>query len=90
MLRKGSMVINGIGDDWRRLQIPLNLLSGIADWKHLRQFGIVLQPRRSSVAAGGYWLDDIALIKTDQPASPSVRDPVIPPRKNRLGKQPGR
>ena len=81
LLRKGSMVINGIGDDWRRLQIPLNLLSGIADWKHLRQFGIVLQPRRSSVAAGGYWLDDIALIKTDQPASPSVRDPVIPPRK---------
>ncbi|MBL8260548.1 MAG: DUF3131 domain-containing protein [Candidatus Competibacteraceae bacterium] len=78
--RKGSTVITGIGGEWRRFRVPLNLMSGIEDWKHLRQFGIVFQPRRAPSAAGGYWLDDLALIKTGQPG-PSIRDPVIPPLK---------
>ncbi len=88
LLRQGSTVVTGITDDWQRIQTPLNRMNGIADWRHLRQFGIVLQPRRSPVRAGAYWLDDIALIKTGDPG-PSVRDPVIPPQKtaweNQLG-----
>ncbi|MDS4028918.1 MAG: glucoamylase family protein [Candidatus Contendobacter sp.] len=80
LLRQGSTVVAGITDDWQRIQAPLNRMNGIADWRHLRQFGIVLQPRRSPVRVGAYWLDDIALIKTGDPG-PSVRDPVIPPRK---------
>ncbi len=80
LLRKGSTVVTGINGDWRHFQVPLNFMSGIADWKHLRQFGIVLQPGRSPLTAGGYWLDDIALLKTGQPG-PSIRDPVIPPKK---------
>ena len=80
LLRKGSTVISGIGEEWRQIRVPLNLLSGISDWQHLRQFGVVLEPRRVRMPSGGYWLDDIALIKTGQPG-PSVRDPVIPPLK---------
>lgn len=87
LLRRGSAVIDGITDHWRRFQIPLRRMNGIADWRHLRQLALVLQPRRSPVA-GAYWLDDIALIKTGQPG-PSIHDPVIPPNKtaweNRLG-----
>ncbi len=80
LLRQGSTVVAGITGDWQRIRVPLNLMNGIADWRHLRQFGIVLQPRRSPVHAGAYWLDDIALIKTGQPG-PSSRDPVVPPQK---------
>ena len=80
-------MIDGITDRWRRFQVPLRRMNGIADWRHLRQLALVLQPRRSPVA-GAYWLDDIALIKTGQPG-PSIHDPVIPPNKtaweNRLG-----
>ena len=88
LLRQGSTVVAGITGDWQRIRVPLNLMNGIADWRRLRQFGIVLQPRRSPVRAGAYWLDDIALIKTGQPG-PSSHDPVIPPQKtaweNQLG-----
>lgn len=88
LLRQGSTVVDGITGDWQRFRIPLNQMNGIADWQRLRQFGIVLQPRRSPVRAGAYWLDEIALIKTGDPG-PSVRDPVIPPQKtaweNQLG-----
>ena len=88
LLRQGSTVVAGITGDWQRIRVPLNLMNGIADWRRLRQFGVVLQPRRSPVRAGAYWLDDIALIKTGQPG-PSSRDPVVPPQKtaweNQLG-----
>jgi len=81
-------VVAGITGDWQRIRVPLNLMNGIADWRRLRQFGVVLQPRRSPVRAGAYWLDDIALIKTGNPG-PSSRDPVVPPQKtaweNQLG-----
>ncbi|MBK8754854.1 MAG: DUF3131 domain-containing protein [Candidatus Competibacteraceae bacterium] len=80
LLRQGSAEVTGITGDWQRIRVPLNLMNGIADWRHLRQFGIVLQPRRSPAASGAYWLDDIALIRTGQPG-PSTRDPVIPPIK---------
>ena len=87
LLRRGSAVIDGITDHWRRFQVPLRRMNGIADWRHLRQLALVLHPRRSPVASA-YWLDDIALIKTGQPG-PSIHDPVIPPNKtaweNRLG-----
>ena len=51
LLRQGSTVVTGITDDWQRIQTPLNRMNGIADWRRLRQFGIVLQPRRSPVRA---------------------------------------
>ena len=81
LLRQGSYVINGITGNWRRIRIPLNRMNGIEDWKQLRWLTLALQPRRLSISSGGYWLDDIALIKTGQPG-PSIRDPVIAPRKS--------
>jgi hypothetical protein len=80
LLRQGSYVVTGITGDWQRFRIPLNMMNGIADWQGLREFNLALHPRRSPIHAGGYWLDDIALIKTGQPG-PSLRDPMIPPRK---------
>lgn len=88
LLRKGSTVITGIGEEWRHIRVPLNLMSGISDWQHLRQFGIVFEPRRAAAPNGGYWLDDIALVKTGQPG-PSIRDPVIPPLKTAWEKSVG-
>ena len=88
LLRQGSTVVAGITGDWQRIQIPLNRLNGIADWRRLRQFRIVLQPRRSPVRAGAYWLDHIALIKTGDPG-PSIHDPVIPPQKTAWENQRG-
>ena len=88
LLRQGSTVVAEIADAWQRIRIPLNRMTGIADWRHLNQFGIVFQPRRSPVTVGAYWLDDIALINTSNPG-PSIRDPMIPPQKtaweNQLG-----
>jgi hypothetical protein len=55
-------------------------MNGIADWRHLRQLALVLQPRRASPVAGAYWLDDMALIKTGQPG-PSIYDRVTPLKK---------
>lgn len=80
LLRQGSTVIEGVTDDWRRFQVPLRWMTGIDDWTHLRQLALVLQPRRSPVMQGAYWLDDLALIKTGQPG-PGVHDKVIPPKK---------
>ncbi|MDS4041489.1 MAG: glucoamylase family protein [Candidatus Competibacter sp.] len=80
LLRQGSYLVTGIADDWQRIRVPLNVMNGITDWKHLRQFTVVFEPRRSSITRGAYWLDDIALIHTGQPG-PSIHDPVIPPKK---------
>ncbi len=80
LLRQGSAEVTGITGDWQRFQVPLNLMNGIADWRHVHQFGIVLQPRRLPATTGAYWLDDIALIRTGQPG-PNIHDPVISPQK---------
>lgn len=80
LLRQGSTVIKGITGDWQRFQVPLRWMNGIEDWTHLRQLALVLQPRRSLVTQGAYWLDDVALVKTGQPG-PGIHDRVIPPKK---------
>lgn len=81
LLRQGSYVITGITDDWQQIRIPLNLMNGIEDWKQVRGLTLIWQPRRSPITRGGYWIDDLALIKTGNPG-PSIRDPVIAPQKS--------
>lgn len=88
LLRQGSYVISGITRNWRRIRIPLNRMNGIEDWKQLRWLTLALQPRRSPISSGGYWLDDISLIKTGEPG-PSIRDPVIAPHKSAWESQNG-
>ncbi|MCB1777264.1 MAG: DUF3131 domain-containing protein, partial [Candidatus Competibacteraceae bacterium] len=80
LLRQGSTVVDGITRDWQHFEIPLRWMNGIQNWTHLRQFALVLQPRRSPVTQGAYWLDDLALVKTAQ-SGPSIHDRVIPPNK---------
>ncbi|MCP5195638.1 MAG: DUF3131 domain-containing protein [Gammaproteobacteria bacterium] len=80
LLRQGSTVVDGITSDWQRFRIPLWRMNGIDDWTHLRQFAVILQPRRSPVLQGAFWLDDLALVKTGQPG-PSIHDRVVPLKK---------
>ncbi|HCB14898.1 MAG TPA: hypothetical protein DEP36_15220 [Gammaproteobacteria bacterium] len=80
LLRQGSTMIDGITSDWQRFRVPLHWMNGIDEWMHLRQFALVLQPRRSPVTEGAYWLDELALVKTGQ-TGPSIYDRVIPPEK---------
>ena len=80
LLRQGSTVIEGITSDWQQFRIPLRWMTGIENWTQLRQFTLTWQPRRSLVLQGGYWLDDVALVKTGQPG-PRIQDRVIPPQK---------
>jgi len=80
LLRQGSTLIEGVTSDWQRFQVPLHRMNGIENWMHLRQFALVLQPRRSPATDGAYWLDDLALIKTGQPG-PSIYDRVTPLKK---------
>jgi hypothetical protein len=80
LLQRGSYVITGITPDWRHILIPLNLMTGITDWKGLTEFVVVFQSRRAPERRGGYYIDDVALVKTGT-RGPSVADPVIPPRK---------
>jgi hypothetical protein len=76
----GSFVVTGINDQWRRIVIPLNFMSGIRDWTRLSEWVVVFQARRSSIRRGAYFIADITLLKTGQ-AGPGIRDKVIPTRK---------
>lgn len=80
LYEKGSFVVEHIGGEWREVTIPLNFMTGIAQWTHLDSFVVLLQSRRSPVKTGGYVIDDIRLVTTGE-RGPSVRDPVMPVRK---------
>jgi hypothetical protein len=77
---RGSYVVNGISDEWKKIRVPLNLMNGINDWSDLDEFVIAFQSRRSDVFQGTYYIDDIALVKTGYPG-PHIWDQVIPIRK---------
>jgi hypothetical protein len=76
----GSFVVDGIGERWERVMIPLNRMPGIREWTHLSDFLLVIQARRLGVESGGYHLDEIALVRTGHPG-PSATDPVAKPAK---------
>jgi hypothetical protein len=80
MEERGSFVVTGITDHWRRVVIPLNFMTGIRDWTQLTEFVIGFQARRSPIRRGAYSIEDITLLKTGQ-RGPSVQDPVVPIRK---------
>lgn len=84
----GSFVVDGIDDRWRRVIVPLNRMPGIREWTHLSDFLLLIQARRVGVARGGYYLDDIALLKTGHPG-PSATDPVAKPAKRAWEREAG-
>ncbi|HYQ92552.1 MAG TPA: hypothetical protein VES89_10890, partial [Candidatus Competibacteraceae bacterium] len=83
MEEKGSYVVGGIGADWRHYLIPLNAMTGIHAWTGLKELVIVVQARRSPVRQGGFYLDDIQLLRTGQPG-PSSQDKAVAVRKQAL------
>ncbi len=80
MMEDGTQVVSGITAEWRRVIIPLNRLSGIGDWTHLRSFFVSLESRRAAVRKGRVHIDDIVLLKTNRPG-PSILDEVAPVKK---------
>jgi hypothetical protein len=77
----GSFRVTGITDRWQQIVIPLHLMPGIHEWKHLSAFFLRLHPRSSPTPSGAYFLDEIRLVSTGAPG-PSVTDVVPTPAKD--------
>jgi hypothetical protein len=82
MMENGSYVVAGVGDQWREVRVPLNLMTGIGSWTGLDEFVIAIDSGRADDAQGTLYFDDVALVRTGQPG-PSIADPVATPAKHR-------
>ena len=81
MMENGSYVVAGVGDQWREVRVPLNLMTGIGSWTGLDEFVIAIDSGRADAAEGTLYFDDVALVRTGQPG-PSIADPVPTPAKD--------
>lgn len=79
-IQVGSFRVTGITEQWRRVVIPLNLMIGIRQWKHLSELFLSIHPRFSPAPGGAYFIDEIKLVTTGE-SGPSVRDAVPTPVK---------
>ena len=84
MMENGSYVVAGVGEQWREVRVPLNLMTGIGSWTGLDEFVIAIDSGRADDAAGTLYFDDVALVRTGQPG-PSIADPVPTPAQGPLG-----
>ena len=82
LMENGSYVVAGVGDQWRAVRVPLNLMTGIGSWTGLDEFVIAIDSGRADGAEGTLYFDDVALVRTGQPG-PSIADPVATPAKRR-------
>ena len=81
LVEDGTTVVRGIAGGWRQVVIPLNKLSGIQKWDHLRHVFFAIDSRRAKdVRRGGYWIDDVSLLRTGT-FGPTILDPVLPKQK---------
>jgi hypothetical protein len=80
MFQAGGFRVTGITDRWQQMVIPLHLMTGIQEWKHLSAFFLHIHPRFSPTPSGAYFIDDIMLITTGAPG-PRVSDVVPTPAK---------
>jgi len=81
LMQDGTAVVDGIGDQWQRVVVPLNRMTGIGEWKHLRAFFVALESRRAgSAREGGYEIGDVVLLKVGGPG-PTIADEVVPRKK---------
>ncbi|MGH7857682.1 MAG: hypothetical protein ACREQY_10165, partial [Candidatus Binatia bacterium] len=88
LVEDGTEVVTDIGEQWQRIVVPLNHLSGIRDWSRIDTFFISLEARRATARRGAYWLDDVVFLRTGS-AGPSVYDRVIPVKKRAWQKAAG-
>jgi hypothetical protein len=80
MQQVGSFRVGDIGAEWKRVEIPLNFMVGIKDWRGLSSFAIVLPSREMRVRAGAYFVDGIALVRTGR-SGPKAGDVVSAEKK---------
>ena len=76
----GGFRVTGITDRWQQMVIPLHLMTGIHEWKHLSAFFLSIHPRPSPTPSGAYFIDEIRLVTTGAPG-PRVTDAVSTPAK---------
>jgi hypothetical protein len=81
MIESGSSLIEEVSDQWQDVRVPLSLMSGIHAWTGLGEFILTFDSRRTDVAEGAIYLDNVALIRTGR-SGPSAADPVPTPRKD--------
>lgn len=87
---KGSFKIH-VTDQWERISIPLNKMTGIMDFgdpavwanpaiarRDLDEFVVVFQDRQVSKKTGAIYIDNLKFVKTDHPGPTAVD---FPPRK---------
>ncbi len=79
-VENGSFIVTDITDRWKKVRVPLNIMNGIETWNQLESLIISVHPRRSGATEGVYFVDEIALVKTERPG-PSIHDRVIPKQK---------
>jgi len=72
---KGSYVVRGVTGQWQKMSVPLNVMSGIPDWRDLREFVITFEKRRVDKPEGVLYFDDLAFVKTGSPG-PKITDTV--------------
>jgi hypothetical protein len=80
LTKLGSQHVEDVDRAWRRALIPLNRMTGISDWRDLKQFVVIVDSRRGAGTEGSLVLDRIALVHTGDPG-PSAYDRVLPPKK---------
>lgn len=72
---KGSYVVKGVGPEWQKILIPLNVMNGILNWQDLQEFVVTFEKRRADKPAGVLYFDDFAFVRTGNPG-PRITDVV--------------
>lgn len=71
----GSYIVEGVGEDWKEISIPLNKMCGITDWSDMDELVIVLKDRLVDHKVGILYFDDFRVVHTGNPG-PSISDSV--------------
>ncbi len=80
LIKHGSFMATNIGNEWKRIRVPLNAMNGISQWSDIQSLTITFDSRQADAQQGTYYFDDIALIKTSEP-DPAALDAVTPLKK---------
>jgi hypothetical protein len=81
MVESGSSLVEGIGDHWRDVRVPLNRIAGIRAWTGLEEIVLAVDSRPTEALSGALYVDGLALVRTGRPG-PSASDPVATPQKD--------
>ncbi|MGE0388034.1 MAG: glucoamylase family protein [Gammaproteobacteria bacterium] len=74
----GSAVVTGIKGRWQPFRVPLNIMTGISNWRRVDELVVVIQARRGAGSAGAIEIAAPALVETGTPG-PRADAPVERP-----------